>query len=260
MLYCRFASGSVSGWGIIEQHEIWEITPDIFSAFEKTGRSFPMDDVRFLPPCQPSKVIAIGLNYKDHIQEFGRSEIPSEPVLFLKANSAVIGFNEPIVLPTGVAPVDYEAELAVVISKTARRVSEAQAMEFVLGFTCLNDVTARALQKKDGQWARAKSFDTFAPIGPWIAGGLPPDKLRVEAYLNGKVVQQGHTSQMIFSVPQLVAFVSSVMTLNPGDVISTGTPMGVGPLAAGDVVEVFVEGVGRLRNPVQAEEGRVRSL
>src|SRR5262249_45389727 len=157
--------------------------PDYFSSYERTGRSFPMQDVRFLAPCRPSKIVAVGLNYKAHIEEFGRTQIPEEPVIFLKAPSAVIGLNDPIVIPNGVSPVDYESELAVVIGKRARRIPEDKAMEYVLGFTCLNDVTARALQKKDAQWARAKSFDTFAPMGPWIADGLPPQNLRVEGYL-----------------------------------------------------------------------------
>jgi 2-keto-4-pentenoate hydratase/2-oxohepta-3-ene-1,7-dioic acid hydratase in catechol pathway len=256
MLYCRFQSAGEDafGWGIVEQHEIWEITPDIFSPFEKTGRSFPVDAVKLLAPCVPSKIIAIGLNYKDHIEEFGRTEIPAEPVMFLKAPSAVIGLDDPILLPPGVGAVDYEAELGVVISKRGRHIAEADAAGYILGCTCVNDVTARALQRKDTQWARAKSFDTFAPIGPWIADGLPLQKLRVEAYVNGRAVQTGHTSQMIFSVARLVAFASSVMTLYPGDVIATGTPQGVGPLKAGDSVEIFVEGVGRLRNTVLDEK------
>jgi len=199
----------------------------------------------------------VGLNYRAHIGEFGRTEIPLEPILFLKAPSALIGPDEPILLPTGVSPVDYEAELAVVISKAGRHIPESRALDYILGCVCLNDVTARALQKQDGQWMRAKSFDTFAPVGPWIAGGLPVQNLRVEAYLNGRMVQQSNTSQMIFSVPRLVSFISDVMTLFPGDIISTGTPQGVGPLKAGDIIEVFVEGVGRLKNSVQAEAHEV---
>jgi 2-keto-4-pentenoate hydratase/2-oxohepta-3-ene-1,7-dioic acid hydratase in catechol pathway len=253
MLYCRFQSGEFSGWGVVEDHQVWEVTPDIFSPLERTGRSFPMQDVRFLAPCQPSKIIAIGLNYKDHITEFGRTEIPAEPVIFLKAPSTLIGLDDPIVIPRGVGPVDYEAELAVVISQKGRNIPEEKVSEYVLGCTCLNDVTARALQKKDAQWARAKSFDSFAPMGPWIADGLPLQNLRVEAYVNGKLVQEGHTKDMIFPVAKIVSFVSNIMTLYPGDVISTGTPQGVGPLKAGDVVEIFVEGVGKLRNPVRAE-------
>jgi 2-keto-4-pentenoate hydratase/2-oxohepta-3-ene-1,7-dioic acid hydratase in catechol pathway len=253
MLYCRFENAGVASWGVVEDHQVWEVAPDIFSPFERTGRSFGMGDVRFLAPCLPSKIIAVGLNYKDHISEFGRTEIPIEPVLFMKAASALIGPDENIVLPKGVGRVDYEAELAVVIKKKGRNIPENKTADYTLGITCLNDVTARELQKRDGQWARAKSFDTFAPVGPWIADGLPLDKLRVEASLNRKVVQQGHTSQMIFSVPMLISFVSRVMTLLPGDVISTGTPQGVGPLKKGDVVEIFVEGVGILRNSVVEE-------
>ena len=253
MLYCRFQSGGEIGWGIVEDHQIWEVTPHIFGDFEKTGRAFGMNDVQFLAPCQPSKIVAVGLNYKDHITEFGRTEIPQEPVLFLKAPSAIIGLDDKIVIPKGVGRVDYEAELAVVIGKKARNVPEAEALDYVLGVTCMNDVTARDLQKKDVQWARAKSFDTFAPIGPWISDGLPLDQLRVEACVNKKAVQQGHTSKMIFSVPQIIAYVSRQMTLLPGDVIATGTPNGVGPLKKGDVVEVLVEGVGILRNSVVEE-------
>ena len=242
------------GWGVVEQHQIWEVTPDIFSEFEKTGRSFAMQDSRLLAPCVPSKIIAVGLNYKDHIAEFGRSEIPDEPVIFLKAPSAIIGPDEPIRLPKGIGAVDYEAELAVVISKKGRDIPEAAASEYILGCTCMNDVSARVLQKKDIQWARSKSFDTFAPIGPWIAAGLPLQNLRVESYLNGKIAQQSSSKEMIFPVAKLVSFISRVMTLLPGDVITTGTPNGVGPMKPGDVIEVFVEGVGKLRNPVKESE------
>jgi len=252
MIYCRFQIGGGAAWGVMEDHAVWEVTPDVFSDFEKTGRSWPMNEVQLLAPTVPSKIIAVGLNYKDHISEFGRTEVPEEPVLFMKPPSALIGLDAAILIPPGVGRVDYEAELAVVIKKTARHVSEAEALDYVLGCTAFNDVTARELQKKDKQWTRAKSFDTFAPLGPWIADGLPYQNLRVEAYLNQKPVQMGHTSQMIFPVSRLVAFASSVMTLNPGDVISTGTPMGVGPIQSGDMIEIFVEGVGRLRNPVKS--------
>jgi 2-keto-4-pentenoate hydratase/2-oxohepta-3-ene-1,7-dioic acid hydratase in catechol pathway len=253
MLYCRFQSGETVGWGIVEEHLIWEITPDIFSPFERTGRSFALGDARLLAPCTPSKIIAVGLNYKEHIKEFGRTEVPLEPVLFLKAPSAVVGPDDHIFIPKGVGRVDYEAELAVVFKKKGRHIPENKALDYVLGITCLNDVTARELQKKDVQWARAKSFDTFAPVGPWIADGLPLDNLRVEASVNRKVVQTGHTRDMIFSVPQLISFASRAMTLLPGDILTTGTPQGVGPLKPGDVVEILVEGVGVLRNPVAEE-------
>jgi 2-keto-4-pentenoate hydratase/2-oxohepta-3-ene-1,7-dioic acid hydratase in catechol pathway len=254
MLYCRYERQGQVGWGVVEEHRVWAITPEASPPFKRTGESWPLNDLRLLAPCEPSKIVAVGLNYREHITEFGREEIPQEPVLFLKPPSAVIGPGDPIRIPRGGEPVDYEAELAVVIGKSGRHIPVSQAADFVLGYTAFNDVTARALQKKDGQWTRAKSFDTFAPIGPWIAAGMPPKKLRVEAHLNGRTVQAGSSEQMIFGVPELVAFVSSVMTLHPGDVIATGTPQGVGPIQAGDVVEIFVEGVGMLRNPVVAEK------
>jgi len=253
MLYCRFQKAEVEAWGVVEDHEVWEITPDIFSPFEKTGRSFPLGEVRFLPPTNPSKVIAVGLNYVDHAKEFGRTEIPKEPLIFLKAPSALIGLNDPILIPKGVGPVDYEAELALVISKKGRHIPESEVGNYILGCTCMNDVTARAMQKKDSQWMRSKSFDTFAPVGPWIADGLPFQDLRVESYVNGKIAQQANTKDMIFPVTKLVSFISSVMTLYPGDIITTGTPHGVGEIKSGDVVEVFIEGVGRIRNPVKNE-------
>ena len=219
-----------------------------------------MNDIRFLPPCVPSKIIAVGLNYAEHIKEFDRTMslpagvvVPKEPLIFFKAPSAVIGLDEPIVLPKDAGRVDFEAELGVVIKERARYVSEADAMKHVLGFTCVNDVSAREFQKQDVQYARAKSCDTFAPVGPWIADELPHNNLRVESYVNRKPAQVGHTSQMIFSVPKLISFISRYMTLLPGDIISTGTPPGVGPLKAGDVIEIFVEGVGILRNSVIAE-------
>src|SRR6202158_2151987 len=253
MIYCRFQHADATAWGVVEDHLIWEITPDIFSPFERTGRSFSLNEVRLLAPCQPSKIIAVGLNYKDHIAEFGRTEIPQEPVILMKATTSLIGPDDKIILPKSAGRVDYEAELAVVIGKKGRNIPENRAMEHVLGITCLNDVTARDLQKKDGQWTRPKSFDTFSPIGPWIADGLPLDKLRIEAYINKKEVQHGHTSAMIFPVPTLISFISRVMTLLPGDIITTGTPQGVGPLKAGDTVEIFIEGVGILRNSVVGE-------
>jgi 2-keto-4-pentenoate hydratase/2-oxohepta-3-ene-1,7-dioic acid hydratase in catechol pathway len=251
MIFCRFSAAGSTRWGLLEDHEVFEVTPDIFSDHKKTRRSWPMADVQLLAPTTPSKIVAVGLNYKDHIEEFGRREIPQEPVLFLKPPSSVIGPDAVIRRPPQSQRVDYEAELAVVIKKHADHVSEADASDYILGITALNDVTARDLQKTDKQWTRSKSFDTFCPIGPWICDGLPFQNLRVEAYVNQKQVQAGHTSHMIFSVPRLVSFISSVMTLEPGDVITTGTPVGVGPLQKGDVVEIFVEGVGKLRNTVQ---------
>ena len=208
-----------------------------------------------MAPCEPSKIIALGLNYQDHAAEFGR-QVPDEPLIFLKPSTSVIGPEAEIIYPQMSRRVDYEAELAVIIGKTARRVKEENALEYVLGYTCFNDVTARDLQKKDGLFTRAKGFDTFAAMGPWIETGIDdPDNLTVEAYLNGELRQHSNTNNMVFSVRRLISFISQVMTLLPGDVIATGTPAGVGPMRLGDVVEVLVEGIGTLRNRVVAEEG-----
>jgi 2-keto-4-pentenoate hydratase/2-oxohepta-3-ene-1,7-dioic acid hydratase in catechol pathway len=204
-----------------------------------------------LAPVMPSKIVCIGLNYKDHAAEQGKP-LPAEPLIFLKPSTAVIAPGEAIVLPDGVGRVDYESELAVVIGRRATRVSEAEALSHVLGLTCMNDVTARDLQKKDGRYTRAKGFDTFAPLGPCIATGLTADDLAVTGLVNGQVRQQSSTRELIFPVATLIAYISRIMTLLPGDVVSTGTPAGIGPLQAGDEIVVRVQGIGELRNPVVA--------
>ncbi len=207
---------------------------------------------RFLAPVQPSKIIAVGLNYRDHAREMGL-ELPGEPILFMKPATAVIGPFEEIRYPSQSSRVDYEAELAVVIGTTCRNVRASRAKDCILGYTCLNDVTARDLQAKDGQWTRAKSFDTFAPIGPWIATDIEdPHALSITARLNGEVKQSSNTSNLIFSVFELVEFISSVMTLKPGDVIATGTPSGVGPMLPGDEIAIEIEGIGVLNNRVSS--------
>jgi 2-keto-4-pentenoate hydratase/2-oxohepta-3-ene-1,7-dioic acid hydratase in catechol pathway len=208
---------------------------------------YEMTNYRFLPPVKPSKIICIGLNYVDHAEELNM-EIPEEPIIFLKPPSAVIGHEDTIILPKVSKRVDYEGEIAVVIGKRCRNVSKNDAMNYVLGYTCFNDVTARDLQQKDGQWTRAKSFDTFAPIGPYIVTEIP-ERLRIRTVLNGRVVQKSDTSNLIFDIPTLIEFISGIMTLERGDVIATGTPAGVGTLKKGDVVEVEVEGL-TLRNYV----------
>lgn len=200
---------------------------------------------------RPSKIIGIGQNYRAHAAEMGKP-VPEEPVMFLKAPSAVIADGMPIERPEGYAKVEYEGELGVVIGKRARRVSREHALDHVQGYVCVNDVTVRELQKKDGQWTRAKGFDTFCPIGPRVVAGLDPAQLRITTRVNGVVKQDSPTSDMIFDVPTLIAFVSEHMTLEVGDVISTGTPSGVGPLQPGDVVEIEITGIGVLRNPVIA--------
>ena len=216
-------------------------------AAAKTGS--PLTPSRILAPVSPSKIVAIGLNYKDHAAEMNKP-LPAEPLMFLKPSTAVIGHGETIRLPANAGRVDHEAELGVVIGTRASHVSAGRALEHVLGLTCINDVTARELQRKDVQYTRGKGFDTFAPIGPCIAMGLDPSALDIEGWVNGEKRQSSNTRQLIFTVAEIIAFVSSVMTLLPGDVIATGTPSGVGPLSAGDSVTVKIEGIGELSNTV----------
>lgn len=223
---------------------------DPFGAY-RAGRRIERETARLLAPVQPTKIVAVGLNYKDHAREMGKA-LPDEPLIFLKPPSAVLAPGAAIVVPAGVGRVDYEAELAVVIGRTARRVPAASARDHVLGLTCLNDVTARELQSRDVQYTRAKGFDTFAPLGPAVAVGLDGEALDVESFVNGERRQASNTRELIFSLDRLVEFVSGVMTLHPGDVIATGTPSGVGPLAPGDRVTVRIEGIGELTNEVAA--------
>ncbi len=254
MIFCRYEYGAEAKYGIVDAHEVLEITGDPFGSYEVTGESIPSREVKLLAPVVPSKIIAIGLNYKKHIDEM-KHDLPSEPIFFLKPPSAVIGSMEPIIHPAISQRVDYEGELAVVIKKRARNVKPEDAAQYILGYTCFNDVTARDLQKKDGQWSRAKGFDTFAPIGPWIVEDLDVSDLQIETYLDGELKQRGRTSQMIFKIPELIAHVTKAMTLEPGDVISTGTPEGVGPMKPGSIVDVRIEGIGVLRNFVAEAAG-----
>jgi 2-keto-4-pentenoate hydratase/2-oxohepta-3-ene-1,7-dioic acid hydratase in catechol pathway len=216
-----------------------------------TGEEVPLDDVRLLAPVLPSKVVAVGKNYAAHAAEFG-GEVPEEPLLFLKPSTAVTGPGDPIPLPPISRRVDYEGELAVVIGRLARHVPAEEAGKFVLGYTCGNDVTLRDLQEKDGQWTRAKGFDGSCPLGPWIETVLDPTDVRIETRLNGDTRQFASTSDMVFGVGTLIEFVTAFMTLLPGDVLMTGTPEGVGKLEPGDRVEVEIEGIGILANPVTA--------
>ena len=198
---------------------------------------------------RPSKIVAVGRNYIAHARELGH-EVPTEPLIFLKPSSAIVGDGDDVVYPDASGRVDHEAELAVVIGRRCTAVSEAEALAYVRGYTCANDVTARDLQETDDQWTRAKGFDTFCPLGPAIVEGLDPSSLQVVARVNGKERQRGSTADMLFGVPALVAYISAVMTLEPDDVILTGTPPGVGPVQRGDLMEVEVEGIGVLRNRV----------
>ncbi len=225
-----------------------------------TGARFPLPDVRLLAPILPSKVICIGKNYADHAREMG-GEPPEEPVIFLKPSTAVCGPGDPILRPTQISDrTDYEGELAVVIGRLCRQVPADRVAEVIFGYTCANDVTARDLQAKDGQWTRAKGFDTFCPLGPWIETELDPSNLRIRGRLNGRTMQEASTSQMLFSVRSVISYLSRGMTLLPGTVLLTGTPAGVGfarkpPvwLKPGDSYEVEIEGIGALRNPVVAD-------
>jgi 2-keto-4-pentenoate hydratase/2-oxohepta-3-ene-1,7-dioic acid hydratase in catechol pathway len=235
--------------------------PDLFDGY-RAGAPVPggLDAVTLLAPVRPSKILCVGLNYRDHAAEQGKP-LPPEPMIFIKPATTVIGPGDPILLPPNVGRVDHEAELAVVIGRRAHRVPRAAAWDYILGVTCVNDVTARDIQNRETQYTRAKGFDTFAPIGPCITTGLRGDALAVEGWVNGTRRQSSSTAQLIFPIDHLVEYITFVMTLEPGDVISTGTPSGVGPLVAGDVVTVAVEGVGELRNPVRDEPregGRAR--
>ncbi len=245
------AGSGVIAFGVVDDDHVTAIDGHPFAPFELTGARFPLGEVRLLAPVVPSKVLGIGKNYAAHVREMG-GPAPADPVLFLKPSTGVVGPGEPIRLPGLSDRVDHEAELAVVIGRLVRELPVERAMEAVLGYTCANDVTARDLQAADGQWTRAKGFDTFCPLGPWIETELDPGDLLVECRVDGELRQSARTSDLLHGVAELVAYVSSVMTLLPGDVLLTGTPAGVGPLVAGQTVEVSIEGVGVLRNPVVA--------
>lgn len=250
MKFVRFLHDGKEFAGILENGMIRQIKGEFWEEFQLEDKCHEIGSVKLLAPCKPSKVIAVGLNYKDHISEFGNRDIPDEPVLFIKLPHAVIGPGESIRIPEGATRVDYEAELAVVIGKHCFNVSEAEASQYILGATCLNDVTERHIQRKDGQWTRAKNFPTFCPIGPCIATGIDYSDLAIRTRLNGQITQDSRTSYLIWNAERLVSFISKVIPLFPGDVVTTGTPSGVGPMKPGDIVEVEIEGIGTLRNPV----------
>ncbi|MCL5942100.1 MAG: fumarylacetoacetate hydrolase family protein [Actinobacteria bacterium] len=246
MRIARFESGARRGYGKIVGDELVVLDGEP-GAWSPSGVRLALSSVRLLAPCIPGKIVCVGLNYARHAAEM-KEPPPPEPVLFLKPPTAVSGPGDAIPLPPQSSRVDYEGELAVVIGRAAKGVGERDALDHVLGYTCANDVTARDLQSRDGQWTRAKSFDGFCPLGPWIETEIDPSNLAISTALNGEVRQSSTTGDLIFPVPALVSFVSGIMTLLPGDVILTGTPAGVGPMAAGDRVEVTVQGIGTLRN------------
>jgi 2-keto-4-pentenoate hydratase/2-oxohepta-3-ene-1,7-dioic acid hydratase in catechol pathway len=249
MKLVRFQTPNGPGCGVIEGEAVYRAEGNYAAGFRRGELVGDLRGMTLLSPCQPTKIIALGRNYVAHAAEHGAA-VPSRPLIFLKPPSAVIGPGESIVCPPQSAQVEHEVELAAVIGRRARQVAAADAWDDILGYTCANDVTARDLQRADEQWTRAKGFDTFAPLGPWIVTDLDPSSLTLTCRVNGQVKQQGSTSDMVFKIPQLIEFITAVMTLEPGDVILTGTPEGVGPIRPGDQVEVEIEGIGTLRNPV----------
>jgi 2-keto-4-pentenoate hydratase/2-oxohepta-3-ene-1,7-dioic acid hydratase in catechol pathway len=245
----RVSYGGGISFGVIEGDEVAEINGPPIGELRFTGKRAPLADCRLLAPVIPSKVIAVGLNYRDHAEEMGQT-LPEEPLIFLKPGTAVIGPGDGIRKPPECERLDYEGELAVVVGGLVRAADRATAVKAILGYTVGNDVTARDLQIKDGQWTRGKGFDTFCPLGPWIETDVDASSLDLEVRVNGETKQRSNTKNLIFDPPALVSFISRVMTLLPGDVIMTGTPSGVGPMEPGDAVEVEISEIGVLSNPV----------
>ncbi len=250
MFIARFNTGDVVKYGMVENGTIYGLKYSPFSipgsSLEHDGTRYQLDEVKLLSPCLPSKIVCLGLNYKAHAEEHN-NKLPAVPRIFLKPPSAIIGPDDEIELPTD-GLTEHEAELALVIGRKAKDIMEAEADNYIFGYTCFNDVSERAIQRSEGQPTRGKIFDTFAPMGPWIATGIRGNDLKIEAVLNGQVNQSSRTSSLIFGIAHLVSFISGVMTLFPGDVIATGTPEGVHALKHGDVIEVRIEGIGTLRN------------
>jgi 2-keto-4-pentenoate hydratase/2-oxohepta-3-ene-1,7-dioic acid hydratase in catechol pathway len=257
MRFIRYTQGKQPprlGW-ILSQAEELLVGPlegSLFGEFRRLEADQPLANVRLLPPVLPGKIICVGRNYVAHAKEHN-AEVPEVPLLFLKPPSAIIGPLDKIILPPQSQQVEHEAELVVVIGKRGRWIAPEDAMNYILGYTIGNDVTARDLQRRDGQWTRGKGFDTFCPIGPWMETDFDPADGVITCHVNGEMRQMASTRDMVFSVRQLIAFASSIMTLEPGDILMTGTPSGVAPLLPGDVVEVTIEGLGTLRNTVAAE-------
>ena len=256
MKLCRFTHSSAATplYGVIDEDKVYPLSEDDYFRSHEPSRSqaaLPLNEVQLIAPVKPSKIVCVGRNYREHAAELG-NKMPDEPLLFLKAPSAVIGDGDVIKLPSQSNQVEHEGELGVVIGREAHRIGEVDdPLDFVLGYTCVNDVTARDLQRKDVQFTRGKSFDTFCPVGPFVVTGIQPLDLSVVTRLNGDIKQQGRTSDMAFPVPFLIKYIADIMTLYPGDLIATGTPAGVSRMKPGDVVEVEVERIGVLRNQIQ---------
>ncbi len=244
--------GSPPQYGWINEGLVGPLSGQPFGAFRRMEAEIELNQVKLLTPVQPSKILAVGRNYPEHAREH-EVEIPEMPLIFSKALSAMIGPGEAILLPPQSQRVEHEAELAVVISRRGRWIPIEEARNHILGYTIANDVTARDLQQRDGQWTRAKGFDTFCPLGPWIETDLDPADVLITCRVNQELRQMASTREMVFSIPQLIVYLSSFMTLEPGDVLLTGTPAGVGALQEGDMVEIEIEGLGKLNNPVVAD-------
>lgn len=249
MKYVRIDSPSGPCWGVVKGEDVFTLTKPPYSGIDYTGDKLPLSQCKLLPPCEPTKIVCVGKNYSEHAKEMG-SEPPGFPVLFLKGPNTLNRPDGAICAPSFVERLDYEGELAIVICRQAKDVKAKNFSDYVLGYTCLNDITARDVQKHDGQWTRGKSMDGFCPVGPWVTDEVDPGALRIVTKLNGKIVQQGNTEDLITSVPLLLEFITAAMTLEAGDVVATGTPAGVGPMISGDCVEVEIEGVGILKNQV----------
>ena len=253
MRFVRYLrSGERPHYGWVHDDRVGPVEGDPFNEYHRLEAAHPLDSVTLLPPVRPGKILCAGRNYRAHAEEFG-SPVPEEPLLFLKPTTALIGAGETIRLPPQSARVEHEGELVVVIGKRGRRISVDRAADFIFGYTIGNDVTARDLQRADDQWTRAKGFDTFCPLGPWIETELDPADAVLTCRVNGDLKQMASARDMVFDIPRLIAYASSVMTLEPGDLLMTGTPAGVSPLSPGDEVAVTIEGIGTLTNPVAKE-------
>ncbi len=239
-------------YGWVNNSLVGTLVGSPFSEFQRQEAILPLDGVQLLAPIIPGKILCVGRNYAEHIKE-QKAEVPTTPLLFLKPPSSIIGPNEIILLPPQSEQVDHEAELAVVIGKRGRWIQPSEAANFIYGYTVANDITARDLQRKDGQWTRSKGFDTFCPLGPWIETEFNPADAMITCHVNGELRQMASTRDMIFHIDQLITFASSIMTLDAGDIILTGTPAGISPLHPGDIVEAAIEGIGKLSNTVSLE-------
>lgn len=252
--YARFLDPEgTESWGIVNGNSLKRLDHSPLNEHHETGDEYSVDDVTLLAPCEPTKIVAVGLNYRDHAKELNMV-LPDEPVIFLKPPTALAASGQVIAIPRSSKQVDYEAELAIVIGKTARHVDEEHVDNYILGYTCANDLTARDLQKKDGQWTRAKSFDMFCPAGPYLSTARPSADAKIVLKKNGEIKQDSSIDQMIFGIGTIVSFISRIMTLQPGDLILTGTPPGIGPVNDNDEVAIEIEGLGTLTNKFALEK------